>query len=143
SKDEEKAREALDELKAAGYAADSRHYERALNFLDDTFDQTTTYLREPDLQPNSLAESGMRTLRRPEQEHDGFRTDGSREDFLRIYQAIKYLGCRSTGPHPAASASARPELARNRWDTPPKALEAGRGGTRLGGRVTGGRGVCF
>ena len=34
----------------------------------------------------------MRTLRRLEAEHDGFRTEDSREDFLRIYQAIKYLG---------------------------------------------------
>ena len=100
SKDEEKAREALDELKAAGYPADSKHYESALNFLDDTFDQATTYLREPDVQRNSLAESGMRTLRRLEQEHDGFRTDDSREDFLRIYQAIKYLGWSVYGPAP-------------------------------------------
>ena len=33
-----------------------------------------------------------RTLRRLEQEHDGFRTEDSREDFLRIYQAVKYPG---------------------------------------------------
>ena len=34
----------------------------------------------------------QRILRRLEREHDGFRTDDSREDFLRIYQAVKYLG---------------------------------------------------
>ncbi len=33
----------------------------------------------------------MRVLRRLEYEHDGFRSEKGREDFLRIYQAIKYL----------------------------------------------------
>ena len=40
----------------------------------------------------------MRTLRRLEAEHDGFRTDDSREDFLKIYQAVKYLGWSLHGP---------------------------------------------
>jgi hypothetical protein len=47
---------------------------------------------------NSLAECGMRTLRRLEVEHDGFRTDDSREDFLKIYQTVKYLGWSLHGP---------------------------------------------
>ncbi|MFH0946789.1 MAG: transposase [Planctomycetota bacterium] len=100
SKDETEARKALDALKAEGYASESKHHERALKFLDDTFDEATTYLREKGVQRNSLAESGMRTLRRLEQEHDGFRTDDSREDFLRIYQAVKYLDWSVYGPAP-------------------------------------------
>lgn len=92
SQDEDEARQALNELKAQEGAAESDHHRRAVKFLDDTFDQATTYLREEDVKRNSLAESGMRVLRRLEQEHDGFRGDDSRDDFLRIYQAVKYLG---------------------------------------------------
>jgi hypothetical protein len=104
SSDEAEARQALEELKVQEVARDSAHHKRAVKFLDDTFEQATTYLREKDVQRNSLAESGMRTLRRLEQEHDGFRTDDSREDFLRIYQAVKYLGWSLHGPIPSRRA---------------------------------------
>ena len=92
SKDEAEAREALESLKRQGWAAESEHHEKSVNFLEDTFEQATTHLREKGVKRNSLAESGMRTLRRLELEHDGFRVEDSREDFLRIYQAVKYLG---------------------------------------------------
>jgi len=92
SKDASEAEEALKELKKHEAADESVHHRRAVNFLENTFEQATTYLREKDVQRNSLAESGMRTLRRLEREHDGFRTEDSREDFLRIYQAVKYFG---------------------------------------------------
>jgi hypothetical protein len=98
SKDEESARKALDELKKSEYAEESEHHTKALNFLEDTFDQATTYLKNKGVKRNSLAECGMRTLRRLEAEHDGFRTDDSREDFLKIYQAVKYLGWSLHGP---------------------------------------------
>lgn len=52
----------------------------------------TTFLRHHHVQRNSLAETGMRVLRRLEIEHDGFRSEKGREDLLRIYQAIRYLG---------------------------------------------------
>lgn len=92
SKDEAEARQALQELKRLPVDARATQFQKAINFLEDNFDRMTTYLRVPGVQRNSLAESGMRTLRRLEQEHDGFRTDASRDAFLRIYQAIKYLG---------------------------------------------------
>lgn len=98
SKDEESARKALDELKKSEHAEESEHHTKALNFLEDTFDQATTYLKYKGVKRNSLAECGMRTLRRLEAEHDGFRTDDSREDFLKIYQAVKYLGWSLHGP---------------------------------------------
>lgn len=106
SRDEAQARKALALLKRQGWASESTHHEKAVKFLEETFDQATTYLREKDVQRNSLAESGMRTLRRLELEHDGFRVEDSREDFLRIYQAVKYLGwslhgeLHSPGPAP-------------------------------------------
>lgn len=98
SADEAQARSALESLKREGFSQESKHHERAVNFLEDTFEQATTFLREKGVKRNSLAECGMRTLRRLEAEHDGFRTDDSREDFLRIYQAIKYLGWSLHGP---------------------------------------------
>ena len=51
-----------------------------------------TYLKHRDVQRNSLAESGMRVLRRLEVEHDGVRTPKGRENCLKIDQAVKYLG---------------------------------------------------
>ena len=52
----------------------------------------TEYLRKDGVRRNSLAESGMRVLRRLEIEHDGFRSEKGRDNCLRIYQAVKYLG---------------------------------------------------
>jgi hypothetical protein len=101
SQDEEEALQALAELKVQEGARESKHHRKAIRFLENTFEQATTYLREKDVQRNSLAETGMRTLRRLEQEHDGFRGDDSRDDFLRIYQAIKYLGWSVHGEIPS------------------------------------------
>jgi hypothetical protein len=61
-------------------------------FLEDNFEWMTASLRHPGVKRNSLAESGMRVLRRIEIEHDGFRFQEGRNNCLRIYQAVKYLG---------------------------------------------------
>lgn len=92
SKDAQEAQEALEELKRQQAKPESEHHKRAVKFLEESFDQATTYLREEDVRRNSLSETSMRTLRRLEQEHDGFRTDDSRDDFVRIFQTVKYLG---------------------------------------------------
>jgi hypothetical protein len=63
-----------------------------IRFLEEHFDWMTTFLRYPGVRRNLLAETGRRMLRRLEMEHDGFRSEKGRENFLRIYQAIKYLG---------------------------------------------------
>ncbi len=49
------------------------------------------FLRYDNVKRNSLSETGMRVLRKLELEHDGSRSEKGREDFLRIYQAVKYL----------------------------------------------------
>src|SRR6266850_404177 len=105
SKDEKEARRALEALKRmdAAKAVKSRQA-KAVKFLEETFEESTTYLRGEAPRRNSLAESGMRTLRRLEAEHDGFRTEDSRQDFLRIYQAVKYLGWSAQGPLSPPSA---------------------------------------
>jgi len=65
-------------------------FAKVVKFLGGRFDDMIAFLRVPGVHRNSLAESGMRCLRRLEQGHDGFRTPHGRADYLRIYQAIRY-----------------------------------------------------
>ncbi|MDI7268243.1 MAG: transposase [Myxococcota bacterium] len=67
-------------------------FAKSVDSLDDRFDDMTTFLRHPGVRRNSLAETGIRVLRRLEQGHDGFRGDQGRDNYLRLYQAIKYCG---------------------------------------------------
>ena len=67
-------------------------FRKVVSFLEEHFEWMTAYLRHDGVQRNSLAESGMRVLRRLEVEHDGFRSEKGRNNCLRIYQAVKYLG---------------------------------------------------
>ena len=93
SQDEEQARLALARLKRL--SIERRHPEapeKVVRYLEAHFDWMTAYLRHEGVRRNSLAESGMRVLRRLEIEHDGFRSSRGRENCLRIYQAVKYLG---------------------------------------------------
>jgi hypothetical protein len=83
-------------------------FEKVLSFLKDNFAWLTAFSRHDHVHRNSLAGSGMHVLRRLEIEHDGFRSDKGREDFLRIYQAIKYLGWFAYDPHDLMSASTAP-----------------------------------
>lgn len=93
SQDEADAKRALEAIKEQAIEAKAKPtLEKIHTFLDDNFDQMITYLKIPGVQRNSLAETGMRTLRRLEQGHDGFRSPQGRQDALRIYQAVKYLG---------------------------------------------------
>ena len=62
------------------------------SFLEENFDRMITYLKVPGVKRNSLSESGMRLLRRLEVEHDGFRTPKGRQNCIKIYQAVRYLG---------------------------------------------------
>ena len=93
SQDEQQARAALAALKQL--PVDRRHpepFQKVITFLADHFEWMTAYLRHEGGQRHSLAESGMRVLRRLEVEHDGFRSATGRSNCLRIYQAVKYLG---------------------------------------------------
>ncbi|MCA1603789.1 MAG: transposase, partial [Acidobacteria bacterium] len=93
STDEQQARLALAELKRM--PVDREHpepFRKVVNYLEEHFEWMTAFLRYKGVKRNSLAESGMRVLRRLEVEHDGFRSEKGRENCLRIYQAVKYLG---------------------------------------------------
>lgn len=93
SRDEQEARHALEALRKMKIEPKAEHHlQKVFSFLEEHFEQMITYLKHEHVQRNSLAESGMRVLRRLEVEHDGFRTPKGRENCLRIYQAVKYLG---------------------------------------------------
>jgi hypothetical protein len=101
SQDENEAREALDKLKKT--RRDSKKpasFQTVIKFIDNHFDWMIAYLSHEGVRRNSLSETSMRTLRRLEIEHDGFRSEKGRENFLRIYQAIKYLDWNVYNPPP-------------------------------------------
>jgi len=65
-------------------------------FFDDHWDQALRYLRKKGMgthRRGSNSESGMRLLRRLEKNHDGIRSAATRQHYIQIYQAMKYLSC--------------------------------------------------
>jgi hypothetical protein len=93
SRDAPAARDALEALKQLKLEPKAREYTgKVFSFLEEHCDLMITYLKHRDVQRHSLAASGMRVLRRLEVEHDGFRTPKGRENCLKIYQAVIYLG---------------------------------------------------
>lgn len=101
SQDEQEARTALEALKQQ--PVDRKHrepFEKVVAFLETHFDWMTTFLQHEGVKRNSLSETSMRTLRRLEGDHDGFRSETGRDNMLRIYQAFKYLGWTVHHPPP-------------------------------------------
>jgi len=106
SKDEEEALRAMAELKQIKIEPKaSETLKDVYSFLEDNFDRMITYLKVPGVKRNSLSESGMRVLRRLEVEHDGFRSEKGRQNCIKIYQAVKYLGWSVHNPPPLISVS--------------------------------------
>ena len=101
---EAEAQAKLDELKQYVAHHENDGYTKSITFLEDNFKNMTTFLRVPGVQRNSLAETGMRVLRRLERNHDGFRSDKGRQNALKIYQAVTYLGWSIHNP-PTLAAS--------------------------------------
>ena len=93
SKTEADAREKLVLLGQRAEATEKGSaFRKAFKFLDGRFSDMIAFLRCPGVQRNSLAETGIRFLRRLEQGHDGFRSPESLDCYLRIYQSVKYCG---------------------------------------------------
>ncbi len=92
SKTELAALAALHALKTMPQVQPGTAFAKAAEFLESRFKDMVAYLRHPGVRRNSLAETGMRCLRRLEQGHDGFRGPEGLDAYLRIYQAIKYCG---------------------------------------------------
>jgi hypothetical protein len=75
-------------------AVNDDHLEKILTFLDDHWEHALRYLRKKGMgthRRGSNSESGMRLLRRLEKNHDGIRSAVTRQHYIQIYQAIKYL----------------------------------------------------
>lgn len=76
------------------HALDDQHLDKILQFLDHHWEQALRYLRKKGMgthRRGANSESGMRLLRRLEKNHDGIRSAATRQHYIQIYQAMKYL----------------------------------------------------
>ena len=84
----------LQQLRQAIHALGDPQLDKIPPFFDDHWDQALRYLRKKGMgkhRRGSNSESGMRLLRRLEKNHDGIRSAATRQHYIQIYQAIKYL----------------------------------------------------
>jgi hypothetical protein len=91
---EAQAKRRLQQLRNEIRAVDDAHLQKILTFLDDHWEQALRYLRKKGMgkhRRGSNSESGMRLLRRLEKNHDGIRSAATRQHYIQLYQAIKYL----------------------------------------------------
>jgi hypothetical protein len=91
---EAQAKLRLHQLRQDIHVLEDRHLEKILQFLDAHWEQALRYLRKKGMgkhRRGSNSESGMRLLRRLEKNHDGVRSAATRQHYIQIYQAIKYL----------------------------------------------------
>ena len=94
SHSETQAKLRLQQLRKDIRAVDDDHLEKILTFLDDHWEHALRYLRKKGMgthRRGSNSESGMRLLRRLEKNHDGIRSAKTRQHYIQIYQAMKYL----------------------------------------------------
>ena len=103
---EAQAKIKLKQLRQEINAVDDAHLQKILTFFDDHGEQALRYLRKKGMgkhRRGSNSESGMRLLRRLEKNHDGIRSAATRQHYMQIYQAMKYLSldiaaCIEQGP---------------------------------------------
>ena len=91
---EAQAKLRLQQLRQDIHVLEDRHLAKIPQFFDDHWDQALRYLRKKGMgkhRRGSNSESGMRLLRRLEKNHDGIRSVATRQHYIQIYQAIKYL----------------------------------------------------
>ena len=91
---ETQAKLRLQQLRKDIQALEDPHLDKIPKFFDDHWDQALRYLRKKGMgkhRRGSNSKSGMRLLRRLEKNHDGIRSAETRQYYIQIYQAIKYL----------------------------------------------------
>ena len=91
---EAQAKLRLQQLRQDIHVLEDRHLDKIPQFFDDHWDQALRYLRKKGMgkhRRGSNSESGMRLLRRLEKNHDGIRSAATRQYYIQIYQAMKYL----------------------------------------------------
>jgi hypothetical protein len=91
---EAQAKLRLQQLRKDIQALEDHHLTKIPQFFDDHWEQALRYLRKKGMgthRRGSNSESGMRLLRRLEKNHDGIRSAATRQHYIQIYQAMKYL----------------------------------------------------
>ena len=91
---EAQAKLRLHQLRQDIHVLEDRHLDKIPQFFDDHWDQALRYLRKKGMgkhRRGSNSESGMRLLRRREKNHDEVRSAATRQHYIQIYQAMKYL----------------------------------------------------
>jgi hypothetical protein len=91
---EAQAKLRLQQLRQDIHALGDHHLDKIPQFFDDHWDQALRYLRKKGMgkhRRGSNSESGMRLLRRLEKNHDGIRSAATRQHYIQLYQAMKYL----------------------------------------------------
>ena len=91
---EAQAKLRLHQLRQDIHVLEDRHLEKIPQFLEAHWEQALRYLRKKGMgthRRGSNSESGMRLLRRLEKNHDGIRSAATRQHYIQIYQAMKYL----------------------------------------------------
>ena len=84
----------LQQLRQDIQASAGHHLEKIPEFFDDHWDQALRYLRQKGMgkhRRGSNSASGMRLLRRLEKNHDGIRSAATRQHYIQLSQAMKYL----------------------------------------------------
>jgi hypothetical protein len=91
---EAQARLILQQRRQAINTLEDRNLEKMLTFFDAHWEQAMRSLRTKGMgkhRRGSNSESGRRLLRRLEKNHDGIRSVTTRQYYIQIYQAMKYL----------------------------------------------------
>ena len=91
---EAQAKLRLQQLRQDIHALEDPHLHKIPQFFDEHWDQALRYLRKKGMgkhRRGSNSESGMRLLRRLEKNQDGIRSAATRQHYIQIYQAMKYL----------------------------------------------------
>jgi hypothetical protein len=91
---EAQAKLRLQQLRQDIQALADQQLNKIPQFFDAHWDQAMRYLRKKGMgkhRRGSNSESGMRLLRRLEKNHDGIRSAATRQHYIQIYQAMKYL----------------------------------------------------
>ena len=91
---EAQAKLQLQQLRQDIHALADQQLKKIPQFFDAHWDQALRYLRKKGMgkhRRGSNSESGMRLLRRLEKNHDGIRSAATRQHYIQIYQAMKYL----------------------------------------------------
>jgi len=91
---EAQAKRRLTQLRQDIHGLEDQHREKMLQCFADHWDHALRYLRQKGMgthRRGSNSESGMRLLRRLEKNHAGIRSAATRQHYIQIYQAMKYL----------------------------------------------------